>query len=57
MLGKVRHSGGLGQLLGLVCNRTHVQASRRKAAYVEIATCTCIPKVLQDPLKSKEITE
>ena len=25
--------------------------------YVEIAECTCIPKVIQDPLKSKKITE
>ena len=43
---EVGQSGGLGQLMGLVCNRTHAQAlqtSRKKAAwlYVETGTNSC----------------
>ena len=50
---------GLGQLMGMACNRTRIQAlqtSRKKAACSEIGTNSYlkyIPKVLQYPLKSK----
>ena len=64
-LRKLRHSWGLGQLMGVVRNRTRAlslaAAGRKKEnCYVETGTNSnlfylkYIPKVLQDPLKCKE---